>query len=442
VDTVTITTVPVPGAAAAHAVQAVLEALPDVRGWQEDFYRDVHAHPELSHREYKTAKKVAGRLDSFGYHVHEGIGGTGVVGILRNGDGPVVLLRAEMDALPVLEATGLPYSSTVTDTDSHGNEVPVAHVCGHDMHTTCLLGAAQLLADSREHWNGTLVALFQPAEEVGDGARRMIDDNLAAIIPRPDVALAQHNYQLPAGLVGTRPGPALAIADNMRITVHGRGGPGSMPHTTIDPVALAAMIVVRLHTVVSREVPPSETAVLTVGSIRAGNKSNVIPDRAVLELNIRSYSDHTRKTLLDAIYRIVAAECQASACPRDPEFILFDQFPLTDNDEATTSRVADAFTSFFGDRAQSINQVPASEDFSDIPNAFGTPYTYWGIGCIDPDTYRKAADAGRIAQDIPAPHAPNFAPVIQPTCDTGTQALVVAALAWLGGRDQQNRGVD
>lgn len=414
------------------AATAILAGLPQIRGWQEEFYRDVHSHPELSHREFATAKKVAARLDSAGYDVHDGIGGTGLVGILRNGDGPVVLLRAEMDALPVREDTGLPYTSTATDTDADGNDVPVAHVCGHDMHTTCLVGAAQLLASGRQHWNGTLIALFQPAEEVGDGARLMVDDNLTTIIPRPDVALAQHNLQQPAGQVRTRSGPALSVADSIRITLHGRGGPGSMPHTTVDPVALAAMVVVRLQTVVAREVPPTETAVLTVGSIRAGTKSNVIPDRAVLELNIRSYSEQIRTRVLDAIHRIVVAECQASGCPQEPEIILFDQFPLTDNDTATTQRVTTVFETFFGhDRIGEMEQLPASENFSDIPTAFGTPYTYWGIGCIDPEAYRTAAAVGRVAQDIPTPHAPDFAPVIQPTCDTGTQALVVAALAWL-----------
>jgi metal-dependent amidase/aminoacylase/carboxypeptidase family protein len=218
----------------------------------------------------------------------------------------------------------------------------------------------------------------------------------------------------------------------MRITVYGRGGHGSMPQATVDPVVLAASIVVRLQTVISREVAPTETAVLTVGSIQAGTKSNIIPDQAVLQLNVRTYSEQTRKTVLEAIRRIVIAECQASGSPKDPEFELFDRFPLTDNDGTTTERVADAFREFFGDRAGPLSQQTASEDFSDVPNALGTPYTYWGIGCIDADSYRAAEAAGRVAQDVPVNHAPNFAPVIQPTCDTGTQALVVATMSWLG----------
>jgi amidohydrolase len=297
---------------------------------------------------------------------------------------------------------------------------------------TCLLGAAQLLADSTSAWHGTLVALFQPAEETGDGARGMVDDDLATILRRVDVALAQHVLPFPAGQIGTRPGPTLSAADSMRIVVHGRGAHGSMPQAAVDPVVLAAMIVVRLQTVVAREVPPTETAVLTVGSIQAGTKSNVIPDSARLQLNLRTYSDTTRTTMLQAIRRIVTAECQASGSPQDPEFELFDRFPVTDNDPVATQRVAAAFADFFGDRAGPIEPQSASEDFSDIPNAWGAPYTYWCIGGIDPDLYDTAEQAGRVTQDIPVNHSATFAPVLQPTLDTGTEALVVAALAWMG----------
>ena len=212
-----------------------------MRGSQEEFHRDLHRHPELSHQERRTATRVSERLGQMGFAVRQGVGGTGVVGVLENGDGPVVLLRADMDALPVREATGLPYASTVTATDAAGTEVPVAHACGHDVHVTCLLGAAQLLAAARDQWVGTVVALFQPAEETGDGARGMLDDGLAKLIPVPDVALAQHVLPAPAGRLGTRAGPVLCAADSMRVTVHGRGGHGSMPQATVDPVVLAAM---------------------------------------------------------------------------------------------------------------------------------------------------------------------------------------------------------
>ena len=413
------------------ALSAVLAGLETSRPWQEDLYRDLHSHPELSHYERRTAGLVADRLRGAGYEVHEGIGGTGVVGVLANGDGPVVLLRADMDALPVQEATGLPYASEVTSTDGDGNVVPVMHACGHDVHVACLAGAAQLLADGREHWTGTVVALFQPAEETGDGARGMVEAGLAELIPAPAVALAQHVMPGSAGRIGTRSGPALSAADSMRITVYGRGAHGSMPQAAVDPVVLAAMIVVRLQTVVSREVAPGETAVLTVGSIQAGTKSNVIPDRAVLQLNVRTYSDGTRTAVLEAVRRIVRAECAASDSPREPEFELFDRFPLTDNDAAVTARVESAFAGFFGERAAPLGPQSASEDFSDVPRALGVPYTYWFVGGIDPDTYAAAARAGRLAQDIPVNHSTAFAPVVQPTLDTGTQALVVAALAWL-----------
>jgi hippurate hydrolase len=413
------------------AVRSVLAGLDSSRSWQEELYRDVHQHPELSHQEQRTAGLVAGRLRSAGFEVHEGVGGTGVVGVLRNGDGATVLLRADMDALPVREATGLPYASEVTATDGDGNEVPVMHACGHDVHVACLAGAAQLLAEGREHWQGSLIALFQPAEEVGDGARGMVEDGLADLVPPPQVALGQHVMPGRAGLVATHAGAALSAADSMRVTVHGRGAHGSMPQAAIDPVVLAAMIVVRLQTVISREVAPGETAVLTVGSLQAGTKSNVIPDRATLQLNVRTFSDSTRETILAAIRRIVQAECQASGCPQEPEFELFDRFPLTENDSATTERVAGAFEGFFGERAVPAGQQSASEDFSDIPTALGVPYTYWFVGGMDPDVYDAAEKSGRIAQDIPVNHSARFAPVVQPTLDTGTQALVVAALAWL-----------
>jgi amidohydrolase len=400
----------------------VLARLPEVRSWQEPLYRDLHQHPELSHQERRTAGVVAARLRESGLTVHEGVGGTGVIGVLRNGEGPAVLLRADMDALPVSEATGLPYASS---------QERVMHACGHDVHVTCLLGAADLFAQATDHWRGTVIALFQPAEEVGDGAKAMVDDGLADLIGPVDVALAQHVGPAPAGYVAICTGPALAAADSMRITVYGRGGHGSMPQATVDPVVLAAMIVIRLQMIVSREVAATETVVLTVGSIHSGEKSNVIGDHAVLQLNLRTYDATVRTSVLDAIRRVVVAECQASGSPREPEFELYDSFPPTVNDEAVTERVRSGFSEFFGSRAATMGPQAASEDFSDIPNALGVPYTYWGFGGIDEKVYRTAVDAGRVGADIPVNHSPSFAPVIQPTLDTGTQALVVAGLSWL-----------
>jgi hippurate hydrolase len=415
------------------AATTVLSDLAVCRPWQEDFYRHLHQHPELSHQEQQTAAAVAERLRGSGYEVTEGIGGTGVVGILRNGDGPSVLLRADMDALPVREATGLPYASEATASAGDSAEPgPVMHACGHDVHVTCLLGAADLLARHPDAWSGTVVALFQPAEELGDGARKMVDDGLARVVGSVDVALAQHVLPGVAGTVGTRAGAVLSAADSMRVTVHGRGAHGSMPQAAVDPVVLAAMIVVRLQTVVSREVAPTTPAVLTVGSIQSGTKSNVIGDHAVLELNVRTYDEQTRASVLAAIRRIVVAECQASDSPAEPEFELFDRFPPTVNDDATTERVHAAFSEHFGGLATELPLQSASEDFSDLPTALGVPYTYWGIGGTDPDAYRAAVEAGTVAKDVPVNHSPFFAPVVQPTLDTGTSALVVAALAWLG----------
>ncbi len=402
--------------------EAVLTRLPEVRAWQEPLYRDLHQNPELSHQEKRTAGVVAERLRRSGLTVHEGVGGTGVVGVLGNGDGPRVLMRADMDALPVTEATGLPYAS------AHDG---VMHACGHDVHVTCLLGAAELFAQAPDHWRGTMIAVFQPAEEVGDGARGMAEDGLADLVGPIDVALAQHVFPAPAGQVRTRSGPVLSAADSMRITVYGRGGHGSMPQATVDPVVLASMIVIRLQTIVSREVDPSQTVVLTVGSIQAGTKSNVIGDHAVLELNLRTFDESVRTAVLAAIRRVVIAECQASDSPREPEFELYANFPLTVNDDAVTARVAAAFSEYFGDRAQTMPAGSASEDFSDIPAALGAPYTYWGFGGIDAEAFRAAVAADRTRLDIPVNHSPRFGPVLQPTLDTGTEALVVAGLSWL-----------
>lgn len=402
--------------------EAVLTRLPEVRAWQEPLYRDLHQNPELSHQEKRTAGVVAERLRRSGLTVHEGVGGTGVVGVLGNGDGPRVLMRADMDALPVTEATGLPYAS------AHDG---VMHACGHDVHVTCLLGAAELFAQAPDHWRGTMIAVFQPAEEVGDGARGMAEDGLADLVGPVDVALAQHVFPAPAGQVRTRSGPVLSAADSMRITVYGRGGHGSMPQATVDPVVLASMIVIRLQTIVSREVDPSQTVVLTVGSIQAGTKSNVIGDHAVLELNLRTFDESVRTAVLAAIRRVVIAECQASDSPREPEFELYANFPLTVNDDAVTARVEAAFSEYFGDRAQTMPAGSASEDFSDIPAALGAPYTYWGFGGIDAEAFRAAVAADRTRLDIPVNHSPRFGPVLQPTLDTGTEALVVAGLSWL-----------
>jgi hippurate hydrolase len=414
------------------SIAAVLSTLRKTSVWQEGVYKDLHAHPELSFQETKTAMLVTSKLKEFGYEVVDGIGRTGVIGILRNGEGQTVLARADMDALPVRENTGLPYASTLTAVDDTGNTVGVAHACGHDAHVTCLLGAAELLAQAPQSWAGTFIALFQPAEEVAGGAKAMIDGGLRDRIPKPNVAFAQHVLAYPAGAVGTQAGPVLSAGDSIRITLYGKGAHGSMPHNSVDPVVLAALVVLRLQTIVSRETKPGEFAVLTVGSSVAGSKSNIIADRAVLLLNLRTYDMAVRQRMIDGVERMVRAECEASGSPRPPEFEYFDQYPVTDNDPEVTERITSAFRSHFGaETVFDLGRLTASEDFSDIPLAFGTPYTYWGVGGIDPEKYQRALDAGRVEQDIPVNHSEFFAPVIEPTLSHGTQALVVAALTYL-----------
>ena len=412
------------------AADEVLAGYAGLQAGQEALYQDLHEHPEISHQERRTAKQVAGKLRDYGFTVHDRIGGTGVAGVLANGRGPTVLLRCELDALPVQEDTGAPYASTVTTHDADGHQVPVAHVCGHDLHMCCMLGMAKLMAGQPGQWSGTLIALFQPAEETGDGAQAMVDGGLFKRIPAPDVALAQHLMPGIAGTVATCAGPFMTAEDAIKITVYGRGGHGAIPQHTIDPVVLAAMIILRLQTVVSREIAPAETAVLSVGSVQAGTVGNLIPDHATLQLNLRSYAEPVRQRMLDAVQRIVRAECQASGSPRDPDFATLTSFPVMDNDPATTDRVAAAFGAQFGDNALRIEPQTVSEDFPHIPGALGIPYTYWSIGSTDRQTYLTAVKEGHL-DDLPTNHSPKFLPPMQPCLRAGTEALVTAALAWL-----------
>jgi hippurate hydrolase len=342
-----------------------------------------------------------------------------------------VLARADMDALPVPEATGLPYASTAVATDSAGRETPVMHACGHDMHITCLLATAQLLAEHQQAWSGTFIALFQPAEELGTGARAMVENGLAEVIPRPDVALGQHVMGLPHDTVASRPGAALSAADSIRITLHGRGTHGSMPHFGIDPVLLGSAVVLRLNAIVSRELPPGHFGVVTVGSFQSGRKSNVIPETATLLLNLRAYDDRTRQQLREAIERIVRAECEASGSPAPPEFEYMDPFPVTQNSPDVYEKVSAAFTEQFGDKAILMEPSTGSEDFSDIPSALGAPYLFWIWGGFDPDTYHRAEADGTLGKVIPGNHASTFAPVMEPTFRTGTSAMTVALLSYL-----------
>jgi amidohydrolase len=410
--------------------ERVLGGLDAIRTQLEDLYRDIHAHPELSLQERRTAGLAAGRLRAAGYEVTEGVGGTGVVGLLANGDGPTVMLRADMDALPIREATGLPYASTATARDAGGHETPVMHACGHDMHVTWLSGAADLLARSRDAWHGGVLAVFQPAEETAQGAQAMIDDGLFDRFPKPDVILGQHVMPAPAGQIGYRPGTTQAAADSLEVRLFGRGAHGSMPESSVDPVVMAAATVLRLQTVVSREIAANQAAVVTVGALQAGSKDNVIPDDAVLKINVRSFDEDVRRHVLEAIERIVRAEAAASAAPRPPEIVTTEHYPLTVNDPDRTRRVAAALRDHFGeDRVRELAApVSASEDFGSFGTEWGVPSVFWYVGGTDADAYRAAERAGRVAEDIPTNHNPTFAPVLHPTLETGVEAMVTAAL--------------
>ncbi len=408
-----------------------LSDLSDLLPGLESIYKDLHAHPELSMQETRTAGIAADRLRAAGYEVTTAVGKTGVVGLLRNGDGPTIMLRADMDALPVKESTGLPYASNVTVTGADGSTVPVMHACGHDMHVSWLIGAATLFAQSRDQWGGTLMAVFQPAEETGEGARAMIDDGLFNRFPKPDVILGQHVMVGTSGVLSSRSGVVTSAGDSLQIQLFGRGAHGSMPQASIDPVVMAAATVLRLQTIVSREIAATDSAVVTVGSLQAGTKENVIPDEAVIKLNVRTFDEGIRKRVLAAIERIVNAEAAASGAPRKPEITPLDRYSLVTNDPEATRRVGEAFRGHFpADRVHETEPTTASEDFGSFGAEWGAPSVFWFVGGTDPDAYSRARQAGKIG-DIPTNHNPRFAPVIHPTLQTGVEALVVASQAWL-----------
>ena len=394
-----------------------------------EIYKDIHRHPELSMQEFRTAEIAASYLTKYNFEVTPGVGTTGVIGLMHNGDGPVVMLRADMDALPVAEATGLDYASTLIARDDEGKEVGVSHVCGHDMHVAWLMGAARLFAEHKNQWRGTLMAVFQPAEEVGRGAQNMINDGMMDRFPKPDIILGQHVMVGESGTVSYRSGPILAAGNSIKVKLFGRGAHGSQPQTSIDPVVMAAATTLRLQTIISREVAPSENAVLTVGSLQAGTKENIIPEDAILKLNIRTFNEGVRNQILTAVKRICCAECSASGAPRDPEFTDLDSYPLTENDIIASTKIASAFLAQFAHKAYEALPASASEDFSVFGRSWKVPYVFWFVGGTDPQTYKDAITNNRL-NSLPSNHSPKFAPVINPTLKTGLQAMITAALAW------------
>ncbi|MEV5607413.1 amidohydrolase [Streptomyces sp. NPDC052225] len=411
--------------AASSAADRVLAPLDSIRSALADCYRDLHEHPEVGYQETRTAGIVADRLRVLGYEVTTGVGTTGVTGVLRNGDGPVVLCRADMDALPVTEETGLPYASKTAG---------VMHACGHDTHVASLLTVADLFAraEAKAAWKGTLVLVFQPSEEDGSGARAMLADGLADKIPHPDVCLAQHVAPAPAGHIVYACPTAMSAADSLRITLYGQGAHGSRPEAAIDPVVMAAATVMRYQTIVARELPPSATAVVTVGALNAGTGPNIIPDTAELQLNIRTFDPAVRTQVLDAVHRIADDEAHASRAPKAPEYETLAAFPMLVNDAATAATVTAALADRLGaDKVHTMEPATASEDFGEFGTAFKCPHFYWNFGGIDPAAFKKAVDAGTVNQDIPANHSPLFAPVVEPSLTTAVQAMVTAAMCYL-----------
>ncbi|KAJ5474710.1 Amidohydrolase [Penicillium sp. IBT 31633x] len=398
----------------------------------EDLYKHFHAHPELSLQEKATSETIASHLSKLGvYEIHTNIGGYGLAGVLKNGIGKTILLRADMDALPVKELTGLPYASSVTMLDADGIEKPAMHACGHDMHITCLLAAAEVLARTQHAWSGNLIVLFQPNEERGGGAQAMVDDGLYSKIPMPDHVFGQHVMRMRAGSVGSRPGTIMAAADSLKITLYGRGGHGSMPHQTVDPVLLAAHVVVRLQDIVSREVDPSDLAVLTVGSLQAGQTENIIADRAEIGVDFRTVKLETRQKILSAIHRIVEAECIASGSPKPPLFTPTRRFPPTFNDQNVALELAASFGDHFKEFDADTPRTNVSEDFSILGTSQGLPCSFWFIGGIDPELWDKAERGETPKEEIAGNHSALFAPAIQPTLKTGVDALCIAALTFL-----------
>jgi amidohydrolase len=396
----------------------------------DKLYIDLHQTPELSLHEEKTAAKLAARLKALGYDVTTGVGGTGVVAILKNGKGPTVLVRADMDALPVEERTGLPYASKVTTKDDSGATVSVMHACGHDIHMTSLIGAATLLARAKDRWRGTLFLIAQPAEEKGGGARSMLKDGLFTRFPKPDFAISFHDKaSMPAGKLIYTPGFAFANVDSVDMTIYGRGGHGAYPHATVDPIVIAARTILALQTIVSREENPLDPAVVTVGSIHGGAKHNIIPDEVKLLITVRSYKDEVRKRILASIERIAKAEAAAAGAPTPPKVEVTEGTPATYNDPALTKRIAGALAKAFGDSNVVEGQpTMGGEDFSEYGRA-GVPALQFEVGAVEPGKFEASQKNGT---PLPSLHSSEFAPDRERTLRMGASSLTVAALELLG----------
>src|SRR5215831_18493598 len=385
-------------------------------------YLDLHQHPELSFHETRTAAELATRLRALGYEVTEHVGGTGVVGVLKNGPGPTVMLRTELDALPVEEKTGLPYASKARTKDDSGRDVGVMHACGHDVHMASWWGTAAIMAHTKDSWHGTLVLVGQPAEETITGADKMIKDGLFTRFPKPDIGVALHDTNnLPVGKVGITPGYAKAAADSIRITVYGKGGHGAQPHTTIDPVLIAARIAVTVQSIVAREIKPGEPAVITIGYIQAGTKNNIIPDDAQMGLTVRSFKPEVRQHLLAAIERVAKGEAMAAGAEKMPLVEKYESTGAVYNDPVLTKHLAATLEGVLGKgTVVTEDQIMTSEDYAYFVEQ-GIPSFYFTLGVADP---QKLAEAKAAGKQLPSNHSPLFAPVAEPSIKTGMTAEV------------------
>ena len=396
----------------------------------ETLYLDLHRNPELSYHEEKTAAKIAGQLRKLGYDVTTGVGGNGVVGVFKNGAGPVVMLRAELDALPVPEKTGLAYASQVTTHDDRGVEVPVMHACGHDLHMAIGIGTAALLVQNKDRWHGTFIYVGQPAEERIGGAKAMMKDGLFTRFPKPDFVFGVHDSSgLPAGKVGYTPGFSAANADSVNVTVYGVGGHGSAPQQTVDPIVIAARTIVSWQTIVSREIDPRDPAVITVGSIHGGTKNNIIPDEVLMQLTLRSYKDEVRKHLLASIERIADAEAAAAGAPKKPLIETYEGVGAVYNDPQTTKLLAERLKQVMGDANVVLGSpIMASDDFAEYRYA-GIPSVMLELGAVNPEKYAGAMKTG---EKLPGPHSPYFAPDREPSLKTGIEVEMAAILDLMG----------
>ncbi|KAH7402432.1 hypothetical protein BKA66DRAFT_448747 [Pyrenochaeta sp. MPI-SDFR-AT-0127] len=409
---------------------------PDLASYEE-LYKWFHAHPELSFQEKATAEAIVKHLQTFNaFEIHSSIGGHGVAAVLTNGPGKTLLLRADIDALPVEERTGLAYASKARMKDVDGVEKPLMHACGHDMHITALLVAAETLLRARDEWSGTLILCFQPAEERAGGAQSMVDGGLYDKVPQPDVVVGAHVMPERAGVIGTKHGLIASSADSFQLKIEGRQAHASTPHRGIDPIVQAASTIMRLQTVVAREVDPLDFAVVTVSAIHAGDAENIIPEEANLKLNIRAARPETREAVLNSVKTIIAAEAAASSNPKQPSLTQTTKFPFLFNDATVTNALEESFSQHFEvgkhGYTNDIARLQGSEDFGILATAIGKPSCFFLYGGTDPSVYDKAEKEGRLKEDVPGNHSPFFAPVLQPTLEVGADGYIVSALTVLG----------